>query len=36
LRIKTKTQIFPLEEASAAIDRFRSGKLGGTAVLKIS
>ena len=25
LRIKTKTEIFPLEEANAAIDRFRSG-----------
>jgi len=36
LRIKTKTEIFPLEEANAAIDRFRSGKLDGTAVLKIS
>jgi propanol-preferring alcohol dehydrogenase len=35
-RIKTKTEIFPLEEANAAIDRFRSGRLDGTAVLRIS
>jgi len=34
--IKTKTEIFPLEQANAALDNFRAGKLEGTAVLKIS
>jgi alcohol dehydrogenase, propanol-preferring len=34
--IKTKTEIFPLEQADAALDNFRAGKLEGTAVLKIS
>jgi propanol-preferring alcohol dehydrogenase len=34
--VKTKTEIFPLEEANAALDKFRSGKLDGTAVLKIT
>jgi len=31
--VKTKTEIFPLEQANTALDRFRSGKLKGTAVL---
>jgi len=31
--VKTHTQTFPLEEANAALDLFRSGKLHGTAVL---
>jgi len=35
-RIKTKTEIFPLEQANIAIDRFRTGTLDGTAVLKIA
>jgi alcohol dehydrogenase, propanol-preferring len=34
--VKTKVEIFPLEEANTAIDRFRSGRLTGTAVLKVS
>ena len=34
--VKTKTEIFPLEEANTAINRFRAGKLDGTAVLKVS
>jgi propanol-preferring alcohol dehydrogenase len=33
--VKTKTETFPLEEANTALDRFRSGKLKGTAVLTI-
>jgi len=36
LRIKTKTETFPLEQANIAIDRFRAGTLDGTAVLKIA
>jgi propanol-preferring alcohol dehydrogenase len=32
----TKTQTFPLEEANAALEKFRAGELDGTAVLKIS
>ena len=31
--VKTKTETFPLEEANAALEKFRSGKLNGTAVL---
>jgi propanol-preferring alcohol dehydrogenase len=31
--VKTKTETFPLEQANTALDRFRSGKLKGTAVL---
>jgi alcohol dehydrogenase, propanol-preferring len=34
--VKTKVDMFPLEQANAAIDKFRAGKLDGTAVLKIS
>ena len=34
--VRTETEIFPLEEANTALDRFRSGKLKGTAVLTIS
>jgi alcohol dehydrogenase, propanol-preferring len=34
--VKTKTEAFPLEEANIALDRFRAGKLSGTAVLLIS
>jgi propanol-preferring alcohol dehydrogenase len=33
--VKTKTQTFPLEEANTALEKFRAGKLNGTAVLKI-
>jgi alcohol dehydrogenase, propanol-preferring len=35
-QVKTKTEIFPLDEANSALDNFRSGKLEGTAVLAIS
>ena len=34
--VKTKVETFPLEEANAALEKFRSGKLGATAVLRIS
>ena len=34
--IRTHTETFALEEANTALDRFRAGKLKGTAVLKIS
>src|SRR5881398_2233362 len=34
--VRTETEIFPLEEANTALDRFRAGKLKGTAVLKMS
>jgi propanol-preferring alcohol dehydrogenase len=34
--VRTETEIFPLEEANAALDRFRSGQLNGTAVLVMS
>lgn len=33
--VKTKVQIFPLEEANTALEKFRAGKLDGNAVLKI-
>jgi propanol-preferring alcohol dehydrogenase len=33
--VKTKTETFPLEDANIALDRFRAGKLSGTAVLTI-
>jgi alcohol dehydrogenase, propanol-preferring len=31
----TKTEMFPLEQANIALDRFRAGKLKGTAVLEM-
>jgi len=31
--VRTETEIFPLEEANTALNRFRSGQLNGTAVL---
>jgi len=34
--IKTQTEVFPLEQANVALDKLRSGKLNGAAVLKIS
>jgi propanol-preferring alcohol dehydrogenase len=34
--VQTKTETFTLEQANTALDRFRAGKLAGTAVLKIS
>jgi propanol-preferring alcohol dehydrogenase len=34
--VKTKVEIFPLEEANTALAEFRTGKLDGTAVLMIS
>jgi len=33
--VQTKTETFPLEEANAALDRFRAGQLEATAVLAI-
>jgi len=36
LPLKTKIGTFPLEEANTALDKFRAGKLDGTAVLVIS
>ena len=33
--VKTKIEIFPLEEANVALTRFRAGELDGTAVLAI-
>jgi propanol-preferring alcohol dehydrogenase len=32
--VKTKIEIFPLEEANTALEKFRAGELNGTAVLK--
>jgi alcohol dehydrogenase, propanol-preferring len=34
--VRTKTEMFPLEEANTALEKFRSGQLNGTAVLMIS
>ena len=34
--VRTKTEMFPLEEANTALEKFRSGHLNGTAVLMIS
>jgi alcohol dehydrogenase, propanol-preferring len=34
--VQTRTETFPLEEANIALDRFRSGKLKGTAVLIVN
>jgi len=34
--VRTETETFPLEEANTALDRFRAGKLKGTAVLLMS
>ena len=34
--VKTKVEVFPLEQANAALDAFRAGKLDATAVLKIA
>ena len=34
--VQTQTEAFPLEQANTALDRFRAGKLKGTAVLKIA
>ena len=34
--VKTKVEIFPLEEANAALAKFRASKLNGNAVLKVS
>jgi propanol-preferring alcohol dehydrogenase len=34
--VKTQTEVIPLEEANVALDKLRSGKLNGAAVLKIS
>src|SRR6266581_112881 len=32
--VKTKTETFPMEQANTALEKFRAGKLKGTAVLK--
>jgi propanol-preferring alcohol dehydrogenase len=34
--VQTKTETFPLEQANTALDRFRAGKLKGTAVLMVA
>jgi alcohol dehydrogenase, propanol-preferring len=34
--VKTETQTFPIEEANAALEKFRAGELAATAVLRIS
>jgi propanol-preferring alcohol dehydrogenase len=34
--VKTKTEIFALEEANTALEKFRAGELASTAVLRIS
>jgi propanol-preferring alcohol dehydrogenase len=34
--VKTKTETFPLEEANAALEKFRARELAATAVLRIS
>jgi alcohol dehydrogenase, propanol-preferring len=36
VRVKTRTETFPLKQANTALDRFRAGKLKGTAVLTIA
>ena len=35
-RVKTKVEIFSLEQANSALEKFRAGKLDGTAVLQIT
>jgi propanol-preferring alcohol dehydrogenase len=34
--VKTQTEVFPLEETNAALEKFRSGKLKGTGVILVS
>jgi propanol-preferring alcohol dehydrogenase len=34
--VRTYTETFPLEKANTALDRFREGKLNGTAVLVVN
>jgi D-arabinose 1-dehydrogenase-like Zn-dependent alcohol dehydrogenase len=34
--VQTKTETFPLEQANTALEKFRAGKLKGTAVLMIT
>jgi alcohol dehydrogenase, propanol-preferring len=34
--VQTHTEVFPLEQANTALDRFRAGKLSATAVLTIT
>ena len=34
--VRTKTEMFPLEEANTALEKFRSGQLKGTAVLVVN
>jgi propanol-preferring alcohol dehydrogenase len=34
--VQTNIETFPLEQANAALDRFRSGELKGTAVLTLA
>jgi propanol-preferring alcohol dehydrogenase len=35
VRLKTKTETFPLDQANEALEKFRAGELTGTAVLRI-
>lgn len=34
--VKTRVEVFPLQDANTPLEKFRAGKLSGTAVLKIS
>jgi alcohol dehydrogenase, propanol-preferring len=34
--VRTRTEVFPLEQANTAIEKFRAGQLDGTAVLQVS
>jgi propanol-preferring alcohol dehydrogenase len=34
--VRSQTETFPLEKANTALDKLRSGKLNGTAVLAIN
>ena len=34
--VQTRTEVFPLEQANIALEKFRAGRLDGTAVLQIS
>ena len=34
--VKTKVEVFPLEQANTGLEKFRAGKLNGAAVLRVS
>src|SRR4029077_19843075 len=36
ISLRTKVEVFDLEDANSALDRFRAGKLAGNAVLRIA